>query len=126
MEDNRRHKRLPEENRVAVTVVSAQNAPELEGQTFFCPTSDLSAGGLKLNVPTPLPSGSLVELRVAITRPLRSFMHEGEVRWTRESAGKFPYSIGIKFTRLEGPNRALWEDLMNRKIAASDVGNQEA
>ncbi|MDA1044475.1 MAG: PilZ domain-containing protein [Verrucomicrobia bacterium] len=119
MEDNRKHQRLPEENRVAVTVVSAQNAPELEDQTFFCPTEDLSAGGLKLSVPSPLPSGSVVELRIALARPLRSFMHVGEVRWTREVDGPFPFAIGVKFTKLEGPNRALWEDMMNRKIGGA-------
>ena len=119
MDDNRRHQRLPEENRVAVTVVSAKDAPEMENQTFFCPTEDLSAGGLKLSVPVPLPIGAVLELRVAILRPLRSFMHVGDVRWSQKQEGRFPYVIGVKFTKLEGSNRVLWEDLMRRKIAIS-------
>ncbi|MFT5473179.1 MAG: hypothetical protein ACI856_001506 [Kiritimatiellia bacterium] len=119
MENKRQFQRLNEENRVAVTVVSAQNAPEIENQTYFCPTEDLSMGGLKLNVPVQIPSGSRIELRVAIMKPLRSFMHTGEVRWSKQIDGRFPYAIGIKFMKLEGSNRALWQDAITRKIAIS-------
>jgi hypothetical protein len=119
MEDKRQFQRLNEESRVAVTVVSAQNAPEIENQTYFCPTEDLSLVGLKLNVPEEIPSGSQIELRVAIMKPLRSFMHHGEVRWSKQVGGRFPYAIGIKFTKLEGSNRALWQDAITRKIAIS-------
>lgn len=119
MEDKRQFQRLNEENRVAVTVVSAQNAPEIENQTYFCPTEDLSVDGLKLNVPTQIPSGSKIELRVAMMKPLRSFMHHGEVRWSKQMSGRFPYSIGIKFTSIEGSTWALWQDAIARKITIS-------
>ncbi len=122
-DDKRLHQRLEEENRVAVTVVQAQNAPELDNQTFFCPTGDISVGGLRLSVPAQIPSGSKIELRVAILKPLRSFLLQGEIRWSRATEGRFPYSVGIRFQNLEGPNRALWQDAVNRKLTVLGGGN---
>lgn len=121
-QENRLHPRLEEENRVAVTVVHAQNAPELENQTFFCPTEDISASGLKLSVPTQIPSGSSVELRVALLKPLRSFLLLGDVRWSRKTPGRFPFAVGIRFKNFEGPSRALWQDAVNRKLTVSGNG----
>ncbi len=117
MDDKRKHERLPEENRVAVTIMKSVNAPQLEEQTFFCPTEDISEGGLKLSVPSPIPVASQVELRVAFSKPLCSFKHIGEVRWSREENHRFPYSIGIKFDFRDEAEHEKWRMLMGRKIA---------
>ena len=96
--DRRTHDRLREENRVSVTVLSAEEAPELEGKTFFCSTEDVSIGGLRLCIHVPAPIDSVLKLLVAFISPLRSFTHIGLVTWIKKTGGKYPYATGIQFT----------------------------
>lgn len=50
MKEQRTNARHNEQGRVAVRILSASHGPALEGQTFFCVTRDVSAGGLSFEV----------------------------------------------------------------------------
>jgi hypothetical protein len=130
MEERRANERLREENRVAVTILSADDAPELINHTFFCPTEDVSSAGLRLCVHLPVPVGVSLELRIAFLRPLRTFRHEGHVVWLKQSGGqRFPYAIGIELTRLQDGAVEAWNRIIATKLsvrAAETAGEADA
>jgi hypothetical protein len=118
MEERRANERLREENRVAVTILSADNAPELINHTFFCPTEDVSVCGLRLCVHLPVPVGTSMELRIAFLRPLRTFKHEGHVTWLKDSGGQhYPYAIGVELTRLQEGAVEAWKRIIATKLS---------
>lgn len=117
MSERREFERFKEENRVAVTILSAEAAPNLVNKTFFCPTENLSESGLRLSVHVGVPVGAELELRIAFLKPLRSFKHEGRVVWVRrESRHRFPYAIGVEFTRIEAGGIEAWRALITNKL----------
>lgn len=116
-QDRRIDGRFSEEAQVAVTVLSAPEAPELVDRTFFCPTDDLSLHGMRLCVHVSVPVGALVQLRVAFIKPLRAFKHDGRVVWVRkDESGPHPYALGVEFPQLPPGEADGWQDMIERKL----------
>jgi Tfp pilus assembly protein PilZ len=115
--DRRDSPRIPDNSSVAVTVISAPAAPELEGQTFFCIAANISEGGLMIRVGIPVPHGSTIEMRVAFQQPVRSFDIVGKVAWVDPHgiAGR-GFHIGIEFVSGKGRDLEVWREVVNRKI----------
>ena len=127
MSERREFERFKEENRVAVTVLSAEAAPELVDKTFFCPTENLSESGLRLSVHVAVPVGAELEMRIAFLNPLRSFKHEGRVVWfRRENRDRYPYALGVEFTRIEAAGLNAWRTTIGRKLLAHQPEATEA
>jgi hypothetical protein len=117
MRERRTGKRVQEEAQAAVTVLSAEDAPELVNKTFFCPTENLSVTGLRLSVQANVPVGSVLELRIAFTQPLRSFQHTGRVVWIRkDDRGRLTHALGIEFTHVSIEVEDAWRDMIARKL----------
>jgi hypothetical protein len=115
--DRRDSPRIPDSSSVAVTVLAAPAAPELEGQTFICIAANISEGGLLMRVGVPVPQKSSVELRVAFTHPIRSFDLIGRVAWVDPHGvpGR-GFQIGIEFTSGRGRDLESWREIVNQKI----------
>lgn len=127
MENRRAQDRLPETNRVAVTILQADAAPELVNVTLFCPTEDVSADGLRLRTHRRLPVGSRLLLRIALLKPLRTFTHQGETAWFRPQAGESGVFLqGIRFTVLQPGAESAWRDQVKRKLALLFPPEEEA
>jgi hypothetical protein len=117
MRERRIGKRVHEEAQAAVTVLAAENAAELENKTFFCPTENLSVTGLRLSVQVPVPVGSILELRIAFAKPLRSFQHSGRVVWIRrDDEGRLAHALGIEFTHVSAEVEDAWRDMISLKL----------
>lgn len=119
IQNRRRHPRLPEEDRVAVTVLTAREAPELEKKTFFCSTRDISAGGLRLlvSVRALVPVGAVLILRVAFNSPLRAFRQIGRVVWWRRApTGAGRMMLGVEFDESACASMAAWRGIIERKL----------
>lgn len=117
MRERRSSKRVFEDAQVAVTVLAAEDAPQLVNKTFFCPTENLSITGLRLSVQVPVPVGSLLELRIAFSGPLRSFRHTGRVVWIRkDDDGRLTHALGIEFTHVASELEDAWRDMISRKL----------
>jgi len=126
MHERRINPRVREENRVAVTVLAAELAPDLVDHTFFCPTADISRTGLRLCVHHPVPIGATLALRIAFHKPLRAFKHEGRVAWVRRDGDfdGYPCALGIELTRLQEGSESLWLRMLERKEAdASELSS---
>jgi hypothetical protein len=114
--NRRRHPRLSEEDRVAVTVLSAPDAPQLVNKTIFCSTADISAGGLRLNVRAPVPAKAVLILRVAFSSPLRAFRHVGHVVWRRSAEQGNAVTMGVELDEAACPSIVAWRDVIARKL----------
>ncbi|HBA84423.1 MAG TPA: hypothetical protein DCZ95_10050 [Verrucomicrobia bacterium] len=120
-QERRIHPRIYENNSVAVTIVSAPEAPSLVKKVFFCTTQDLSAGGMRFNVSADVPVGTRLEMRVAVKSPSGAFKHVGRVVWVKEASGIQPYSVGVEFTDTPATTLAAWKDLVAMKLAQMSV-----
>ncbi|MCE9615429.1 MAG: PilZ domain-containing protein [Lentisphaerae bacterium] len=115
--ERRKQPRVQEKNQVAVTVLEADGAPDLVDKTFFCPTEDISATGLRLCLHQRVPVGALLSMRIAFHKPVRAFKHEGRVVWFR--TGDFnghPHALGVQFTQLQEGSIEIWNSMLASKI----------
>ena len=121
-EDRRQYPRVPERSRVTVTVLSAPDAPEIESRSFFCWTSDLSVGGLKFCVHSPVPVGSLLKLEVRLENPFEMFLHFGKVMWEQEIKDEDLVSVwlGVRISETLGgeARMAVWRRCLESKLAS--------
>jgi len=116
-QDRRKDDRFREKAQVAVTVLSAPEAPDLVDRTFFCPTADLSLHGMRLSVHVSVPVGAVIQLRVAFVNPLRAFTHDGRVVWGRkDETGRHPFALGVEFPQLPPAEADAWRDMIERKL----------
>ena len=120
MSDKRRHERFEERNRVAVTVLSAPEAPHIEHRTFYCWTHDLSESGLKFCVHSPVPIGALLDLEITFKDPVVRFRHLGRVMWEQEFEEDHVISnwLGVRFTETVGGDDAAakWAAMIIGKL----------
>ncbi|MDA0577243.1 MAG: PilZ domain-containing protein [Verrucomicrobia bacterium] len=119
--EKRKKERLQEEVRVAVTILSAEDAPDLVNKTFFCPTEDVSAGGLRLCLHHAVPKNAELVLRIAFQHPVRSFKHIGRVAWMRRGSFRgYPVAIGVELTELQAGTAEAWGHMLERKLRDAD------
>jgi hypothetical protein len=121
-EEQREHPRIDERKRVSITVLAAPDAPNLEGNTFFCWTRDISAGGLKFCVHSRVPVGARLKLQISLAGTAATFQHIGRVMWLQEfeEASLVSNWLGIKIMEtLGGPEKATaWNDMIARMTTA--------
>jgi len=58
---------------------------------------DISRGGVRIRVQKFLPLGSILQLKIHMSQPVRVFQVKGRVVWVRELPHSDCYDIGIKF-----------------------------
>jgi len=119
MEERRKDERLEDQKQVAVTVLASPAARELEGQTFFCHTADLSASGLRLKLHSGIPDGSALALRVAFSVPLKAFRLIGRSAWTREVDAASEYEVGVEFRDCPARTMSEWRDAVKVLLKGS-------
>lgn len=134
MSDERRNEdRLQEANSVAIKVIRAPEAPELEGETFFSTTEDVSVRGIRFVVHTWVPKDAILEMRVGFSKPLGAFRHLGRVAWVKTEeqgedadVGVEAYALGIEFLNESAEKLLVWRDIIERKLSRSPSGSDDA
>jgi len=106
---------MTDRNSVAVTILSAPASPELEGETFFCMTHNISIGGLMIHLSTRVPQGSKMEMRIAFVEPIRSFLLVGRCAWTGEKE-RDGFPIGVEFVDDEEGALNTWKSIVEQKL----------
>ncbi len=103
-QDRRLHPRTMCRNRVAVTVISAPEAPQIESRTYYCWTHDLSASGLRFSVHTKVPVGAILKLEIIFDTPREVFRHIGKVVWQQACCdeGVMSSMLGVHITETLG------------------------
>ena len=125
---NRRlHSRVAQKGYIKVVVEASPEAPTLEGKIFKCTTRDLSSGGLKMVVHTPVPVGGMVRLHVVFTEPAAEFVHVARVAWSRVQHTDVvqSYALGLEFCDTVGPQEVVWSDLIKSRMLGSKSAPKE-
>ncbi|MDA0323329.1 MAG: PilZ domain-containing protein [Verrucomicrobia bacterium] len=127
-EDRRWHPRVPEEDKVTVTILASPDSLDLEGRTFFCSTRDISAGGLRFCVHSDVPVDAKLELRVELASPVDVFTHVGRVVWEKEleEDGFFAHYIGVQFVETKENRQLAWRSMVSKKLSAHGTVADEA
>jgi len=76
--------------------------------TSLLPVRNITRGGLCFLGRKPLRSGQRLRVTVRFGRKGRRFAAEGMVAWLGPGKGRYPVSVGLRFTRLD---RHAWRTL---------------
>ena len=92
----RRDKRFKQRNKATIasraTEQGLRGAAESKAFTF-----DLSLGGAMLHSDEAYAVGSVVRIRIVLSRTMESLNLEGEVKWVRRHPSENGYQIGVEF-----------------------------
>lgn len=112
MAENRKHKRLPYPEVVQVTLLIVPGLEELSGETFVCNAFDISQDGVSFLIEVELPVHTPVVMKIMRQKPMRSFVHKGEVRWVRPAADVEGFHMGVMFTDAKFEYGKEWLDFV--------------
>jgi hypothetical protein len=128
-EVNRRmHERVVQKGYIKVVVVACPDAPPLEGEIFQCTTRDLSSGGLKMVVHSPVPVGSMIRVYVTFNDPNAEFENIARVAWSQEIATGIllQYGLGLEFTNTKSSSGHVWESMVRSRMRGSGGVDSQA
>lgn len=118
MSDERRaYPRIVEENTAIVQLRSTPRGDETVGEIFHCMSTDISAGGISLDVEHGMTTGSSVHVMLPLREPRQVFSFVGSVCWSASSDGAALHRIGVGFDRVELPNEREWHHAIETKLA---------
>ena len=118
--ERRAHARLRAEERVQVTVLSAEKAPHFERRRFMCSTQDLSVGGLRFRSKRLIPLGALITLHIVAPHPLREFDMKARVVWLIERSEGEWHAVGARFTDVPRSRFNAWRRMLEEKSLRRD------
>ena len=96
MRDNRVAKRLQQQNKVTITVVSGLRQPVPKGISYNL-TQDISASGAKLRSNTFLPKDAILKIELTLSDPLRVIRVLGKVQWVKSLFADELFEVGVAF-----------------------------
>ena len=114
-DERREHDRHVGEFRLFVHIQQCEPRPEIVGKAVPCETADISTGGLQIKRGMHIPTGTLLNITVAIGRPFMMYLLEGEVRWDVISGET--HRLGIKLVDRAGTDYAEWLDTFDAVTA---------
>lgn len=112
-EEQRRHLRLPVENRVFIELVSPGVGNATAGKVAVCKTLDVSRGGLRVSLEHELVVGAILQIGVELPQMDDTLYLAGEVRWCL--ANKPPetgWSAGFALLNAGGSDIDSWTSLL--------------
>ncbi|MDP6526272.1 MAG: PilZ domain-containing protein [Kiritimatiellia bacterium] len=124
MDERRQHPRMSDQNSVAVTILAAPASPELEGETFFCMTHNISVGGLMIHLSTRVPQGARMEMRIAFAEPIRAFLLVGRCAWTGEKE-RNGFPIGVEFVDGNEGDLDSWHSIVEQKLLYRGISTDD-
>ena len=94
--EKREAKRIREENKVTINLLSKDLVPP--GKTFsYNLTKNISSKGLKIRANTFLPIDASLKIELSITKPARLISVLGKVRWIKTLYAGESFEMGIEF-----------------------------
>ena len=104
MKEQRKEKRIIEENKVVLSLMPEENVPgsKRTSHSLYSLTHDISAGGVRIITDSPLPVDSNVGFEIALSKTRRLIYGSGKVRWLNRLFEGEVFEAGLEFTKL-GP-----------------------
>ena len=113
--ERRAYQRLTEKHKVRLVVVSAPDEPSLRNKEYSGWTQDIGMGGLQLFARRSLPVGTVLDVRIELSRPHEVFERSGRVIWSQQPTGKGRVIIGVSFTDKSRETVIVWRRMLARR-----------
>lgn len=117
--DRRACGRVTDDLGIAVSVIVGSSTTVYQPFPAFLLTADISQGGLRFFHDQPMPRGTALRIRVALTKPLTTLMHEAQVCWSRPAFGGSRHETGVSVSGVTDRDRDVWTRYVQRKLASS-------
>lgn len=96
IKDNRREKRIKEENKLICEIISCDKILKQE-KIFYTMTKDISLGGVNIRTDTYLPVDTVVKMELSLSRMQKIVCLKGKVKWAKSLYGDEVFEIGLEF-----------------------------
>ncbi len=112
LHERRKYRRIPSN-----MVVTSYKIPD-----YRTITKDISFGGIRLSLSSPIPKGETVELTLEIDSKFgrRNLRLKGEVVWVKRVSPR-KYEAGLKFVELSEPQKNALRTLLRELVARRNV-----
>jgi uncharacterized protein (TIGR02266 family) len=111
--EKRREKRLDEENKVVLHVLSENEGLE---ESFYSFSKDISVGGLRIMTDSPLPVKTRVKLEIALSDSKRLVSGIAEVRWIKSLFDDEVFEMGLEFVDLDPQSKVFLIEHIYKKM----------
>ncbi|MDD8030548.1 MAG: PilZ domain-containing protein [Acidobacteriota bacterium] len=114
--EKRREKRLGEENKVVLKVITPNEQAE---ESFYSISRDISVGGLRVMTDSPLPVKTRVKLEIALSDSKKLISGIAEVKWVKNLFEDEVFEMGLEFIELDPQSRVYLLEHVYRKVLST-------
>lgn len=111
-DERRRDTRHPMDDRVMVTVHYSVDPNTVSGTTLSCPTADVSARGIRMELGRPLEPGCVVMLWIKRLDGPGTLTINGMVKWWQKREEGETYWVGIQFDEEPTEDLTAWAGMV--------------
>jgi Tfp pilus assembly protein PilZ len=105
MSEKRKEKRLNEENKVTISVLSKDKSKHAKG-SFYALTKDISLNGIKIHTDVKLDIGTELKIEMALAKSKKLISVIGRVKWQSQLYDNEVFEMGVEFMDTP-PDRVL-------------------
>jgi hypothetical protein len=98
-ENKRKEERYKEENIAVIAYISDDSRFD-KGKTFQALTKDVSSRGVNLLCANFFPEGSMLQIKLTLSKSRKILNLKGQVRWIRDVQDGEVFEIGIEFMEI--------------------------
>lgn len=117
-QDQRTEYRLTGRAKVTIELEAAGPEPGGQSMRVHSDSSDVSAGGMRLTTPRPLPEGALLPAWLELAGEALCFELTVEVIWCRKEDSSTQWQSGLRILDTGDEHYLAWLDTMARLMAA--------
>ena len=94
--EKRREKRMPEENKVTIEY-HAESENKDDSTQVNALTKDISLSGARIESDMPFPVGTMVKIRIALSKSHKLLNLDGKIKWIRDIEDDELFEMGVEF-----------------------------
>ena len=123
MKNSRKEKRIDDENRVVIEY-SMDGERSNKTKTINALTKDLSIGGARITTDMHFPSGTPLNITLALSKSRKIVKLKGEVKWVRSLYDDELFEMGVEFLHdMSKTVSALIGHLYSKEIEIPSIMN---
>ena len=112
--DRRQHERVSVGKAIFVEVVKGRGRSEAHNEIIRCETLDISNGGLRIWVATPISAGSTLNIAAPTDDWAESLELVGEAMWVKEAGDRDGYWVGLALKDSSREDMEKWFKVVHR------------
>lgn len=112
--ERRKHQRVDVERAIYIEVVTRDTRSEAHSNIIRCETLDVSIGGLRVWVPTPIKQGSKLNIAAPLEDWKESLELVGEAMWVKEADDREGYWVGLALKDSSREDMERWFKVVHR------------